>query len=76
MNVILETTECVAPEFRAFTESRVKFSLKRLLRKYHFIFYKCLYFKFIAPIPTQIHRIEALRPHLGDLLRLSGQRAR
>jgi len=31
MNVILETTECVAPEFRAFTESRVKFSLKRLV---------------------------------------------
>jgi hypothetical protein len=76
MNVILETTEFVAPEFRAFTESRVKFSLKRLLRQDHFIFYKWFYFEFIAPIPTQIHRIEAPSPHLGSFLRLSGQRAR
>jgi len=75
MSLILEATEVIAPEFRAFTEGRVQFSLKRLLRKYHFIFYKCLYFKFIAPIPTQIYRIGASSPHLGSFLRLSVQRA-
>ena len=30
MNVILETREMVEPEFKTFTENRVKFSLKRL----------------------------------------------
>ena len=76
MNLILEATEVVSPEFRAFTERWVKFSLKRLLRQDHFIFYKWLYFEFIAPIPNQIHRIEALSPHSGGMLCLSGQRAR
>ena len=30
MNVILETKELIEPEFKTFTENRVKFSLKRL----------------------------------------------
>ncbi len=30
MNVILEAKEVVEPEFKTFTENRVKFSLKRL----------------------------------------------
>ena len=30
MDVILETREQIEPEFKAFTENRVKFSLKRL----------------------------------------------
>jgi hypothetical protein len=75
MNVILETTECVAPEFRAFTESRVKFSLKQPSRKGHFIFYKWLYSELIAPISAQIHRIRACSPHWGNSLCLSMQRA-
>ncbi len=31
MNLILETKEEVEPEFKVFTENRVKFSLKRLV---------------------------------------------
>lgn len=30
MDVILETKEAIEPEFKTFTENRVKFSLKRL----------------------------------------------
>jgi len=75
MNVILEAMEVVTPEFRAFTESRVRFSIKRLLGQDYYIFYKCVYFKFIALSPMQIHRIGALSPHLGSFLHLSVQRA-
>lgn len=75
MNVILETTEFVAPEFRAFTESRVKLSLKRLFTQDHFIFYKSLYSQFTVVIPAQIHRIRVCSPHLGNSLCLSMQRA-
>jgi len=76
VNVILEVKEAVAPEFRAFTESRVKFSLKRLSGQDHFIFYKWLYSELMAPISAQIHRIGACSLHLGNSLYLSMQRAR
>jgi hypothetical protein len=75
MSVIFQVREVVEPEFRAFKESRVKFSLKRLLTQDHFIFYKWLYSEFIAAIPAQIHRIGARSPHLGNSLCLSMQRA-
>ena len=64
----------LSPFYRQF-DLWVRYRGESISRQDHFIFYKWFYFEFIAPIPTQIHRIEAPSPHLGSFLRLSGQRA-
>ncbi len=64
----------LSPFYRQFG-LRARYKGDSISRQDHFIFYKWFYFEFIAPIPTQIHRIEAPSPHLGSFLRLSGQRA-